>query len=1256
MPTPVRTEPTGPRTEPLDPSHAVRALEDAGDREQIFELLLRAARSRTRFAALISVHEDQLRGRRALAEDGLDPAGAGALQIPRGAVPALEAAIASREPAVAPLATGEPFLDGLLEQLGGAPPAALILPVAPGAQTVALIVAHRGDAPLAAADVADLLPLAAASSAALARVLAAPTRAATEGYEIEVSHGLEPHELEALYAARGDWEPLVTLLLDRAAREGDTGALEAAARVYEDELGDAHAALLVWLAVIRREPEGTRALDQLDRLARAAGAWDEVLAEHAALAEELEAAHPDAAARVWHLVGRWHRDHAADPGAAARALDRAVRANPDDLDALTELIELLREGGRWTELIALLARRAEAAPDGARRAELYAELGELYETRLAQPADAIACYERALDGAPDPAPVLVALHRLYLETEAWEALGELLPRLVEALGPAAPPAVIVELYVELGTVLADHLGRPDDAVRAFRDALALDPKHAAAHRGLARVYEADRPDRGAARRHRGRGRRRAARRSAPPLRRYRRGVARAGARSIARPRAGRSCSRSIRAASPRTQGLARALRADEQWPELVAAQRALPRARSSSRPTRIELLLELADVLEDRLDDLDGAIAAYHEVTRASTRTTAARSTRSPGSTIAPGAGSPRSPCCSGCSSRPPPTSAARADLLQRIGHVQLARATPRTPRLSLRAGDRARSRQRGRARGPGPRPPAAGRAGRRRRGAACARRSSSADPRDTMRLPRRRRVALPPPPRRHRARARLPAPHPRARSRARRRQAGARRAARTTPAQWEDLWPHLEQEVAARVRRSGAAAEGAAATSTSAPRGAPSSSASSRPRSSSTTSRASSTPTAGDAARPRRRAVPQQGARGRRRRVPDDRRAARAGARPRASSSGCTAGSRRSTPSSASRRRRRRSTARCSISIRATARRSRTSSSSHLARGRYDDAIASLRALAAALPPAERARRPRADRRPLSRQAREPRARDVDVPRGARARRGEPPHAAAPARSAVEAGQWKAAVETIDRFLEHETDPRAARRVPPRVRRDPPHRAPGPARRARVLRDRARRAAARGAAAPRRARALDVFGTLARAARRRPELEVPRAGVPPDDQAPAEGRSGAGAAVARARRDLPHRASSTRRARSRRSRSRTRSIPTSRRSARASSPSSTRGSARKRPEQVARARRASSSRSIRRTPTSYRALGRTALEAGRIDEAWCVGRALVFLKQATPEEERAVPPLPGARGRARRPASSTRTRGHTCATPTRTA
>src|SRR5687768_3589505 len=88
---PVRAEPTGSvGSAPIDPSQAVKALEDAVDREQVFGLLLRAARSKTRFAALLSVHPDHVRGRRAIADDGFDTAAVAELRIPRNAVPAFE--------------------------------------------------------------------------------------------------------------------------------------------------------------------------------------------------------------------------------------------------------------------------------------------------------------------------------------------------------------------------------------------------------------------------------------------------------------------------------------------------------------------------------------------------------------------------------------------------------------------------------------------------------------------------------------------------------------------------------------------------------------------------------------------------------------------------------------------------------------------------------------------------------------------------------------------------------------------------------------------------------------------------------------------------------------------------------------------------------------------------------------------------------------------------------------------------------------
>ena len=748
----------------LDPTYAGLALEDAGDREQVFEVLLRAARSLCEVAALLSVHNDHVRGRRALAADGFDVQHVGELRVARGAAPAFEQAIASAQPSVGSLATGDLFVDGLLEQIGGATQAAVVLPLAIGKRVVALIVAHRGDAPLALADVNDLFPLLPASAVALARILAArpkvapapapaPAPRAETAYDVEIvapkidelrakgaweelaaalreriEHGMEhgdpdedeqlelllelgqleaerlaaperaiaawqtaqtidasdvrvldalealyvaqgrwsdrgellekrialadtpkqriplllelaalarerlddderavaayerilhwepqqptaTRELESIYQAREQWEPLAALLLDRVSQDPAQGIaeLEAVARMYEDKVGDLRAAFLVWLAVIRRDPDRVEHVEQLARLGAQADAWDEILAEGAALAEELETQHAQTAARVWHLVGTWRRDqHRED---AAYAFERAVRLAPTDSSAVLAYDAILRAQGRWIDLAALLLQRAEVERDTHRRGELLAELGDLYENYLGQADDALACYERARADDPAGRPVLGALRRLYRAKHDWAALDEVLRAMIELYDPASERGELVDLHVEHAGVLNEQLGRPEDAVRELRAALELEPQHPPAFRALATVYQAtgqtdalldateDAVD---------------AAPRAEQLERYAE-VARGWYERGRFDRAA-ACWQKLIDLDPKRlaahEGFGAALRADEQWTALAGALR----ARLEIASDKPAVLLELAEVLDTHLDDTEAAIAAYDGV------------------------------------------------------------------------------------------------------------------------------------------------------------------------------------------------------------------------------------------------------------------------------------------------------------------------------------------------------------------------------------------------------------------------------------------------------------------------------------------------------------------------------------------------------------------------------------------------------------------------------------------------------------------
>src|SRR5690606_35594897 len=163
---------------------------------------------------------------------------------------------------------------------------------------------------------------------------------------------------------------------------------------------------------------------------------------------------------------------------------------PDDVEVLSALLELRRAAGDPQGLAAALALRAAAEIDPFARAALIAEAARLEEEELARPDQAIASYRAALDDDPTCAPAASGLRRLLRDREEWQVLADLLRRLTDEPPAGATPRERAALHHELGEVLGEHLGRPDEAVRAFEAALELEPRDAAAYHGLKQVYRA----------------------------------------------------------------------------------------------------------------------------------------------------------------------------------------------------------------------------------------------------------------------------------------------------------------------------------------------------------------------------------------------------------------------------------------------------------------------------------------------------------------------------------------------------------------------------------------------------------------------------------------------------------------------------------------------------------------------------------------------------------------------------------------------
>ncbi len=167
--TPISTE---GRDSPLPIARAREQLATADDRDTVFLTLLRAARSRARWAGLLTVQGGAVIGRVALAETGLDVAAVSTVLIPLDAVSPFRTVVNNHHAHVGPLSSGDAAIDSMMLRFGGnTPPSALILPIVLRDRVVALVVAHRVHSDIRLADVTELLPIATAASDALGRLI-----------------------------------------------------------------------------------------------------------------------------------------------------------------------------------------------------------------------------------------------------------------------------------------------------------------------------------------------------------------------------------------------------------------------------------------------------------------------------------------------------------------------------------------------------------------------------------------------------------------------------------------------------------------------------------------------------------------------------------------------------------------------------------------------------------------------------------------------------------------------------------------------------------------------------------------------------------------------------------------------------------------------------------------------------------------------------------------------------------------------------
>jgi tetratricopeptide (TPR) repeat protein len=301
------------------------------------------------------------------------------------------------------------------------------------------------------------------------------------GRALEAQPNLRP-ALDArarLLCARADLPRLARALHDEAAHGEDPqlalAALERAAVVEAELLGDAKAALASYRELLERAPGRISALLALETLGLATRDKKALAAAYAAQA----ATAADTNIKVAALRDLAHA--ASTPEEAAHAYRALVALRSDDVEALSALVEQARATRDVAAELAHCARLAQGAEDRGLSAMHHLAIAAQIEAR--DPAQALANYRKALALDPHSLTAVRGLTRAALAFALPQALSE-------AAGHEARVTRDVELCVTLLLRAADLRERSADFKGAAVDAqraLEYDPEHVLAAQVLSSV-------------------------------------------------------------------------------------------------------------------------------------------------------------------------------------------------------------------------------------------------------------------------------------------------------------------------------------------------------------------------------------------------------------------------------------------------------------------------------------------------------------------------------------------------------------------------------------------------------------------------------------------------------------------------------------------------------------------------------------------------------------------------------------------------
>jgi len=293
--------------------------------------------------------------------------------------------------------------------------------------------------------------------------------------------------MTTIYRRAQQWPELVGLLMARA--DAATTAPRArdlraeAAELLETRLNDLARARDLFATVLSDDPGHARAGEAMARIAERTGDF-QTLAQ--LLERRAEARRGIEKAEALAKVAEVYEDHLNDLAEATRRFEGVLAIDPANLNALKGLDRIFNRNGKYRELLEVLHRQIEVAATPRQKINLFERIAALHDEEFLDHARSAEALESILAIDPSSDNALTALARHYRALDKWEPLVALYDKHSSVTGDENRK---IELLLGKARTLADQVGSPERATKAYEQILVAQPSHAGALEALAHLRE-----------------------------------------------------------------------------------------------------------------------------------------------------------------------------------------------------------------------------------------------------------------------------------------------------------------------------------------------------------------------------------------------------------------------------------------------------------------------------------------------------------------------------------------------------------------------------------------------------------------------------------------------------------------------------------------------------------------------------------------------------------------------------------------------